>query len=158
MTFDLNNFSSFDQYFASIAQKNKQLSGYIFGDVEVGQGESAEWKGKKLWAWPPTTGTLTTDDNYFLKRRGTLWIGGAPASEKQQDQDLFYQQCEVIAKQIVSKMILDKVNAAISCDFSRFTFDRGDMFFGSTKFIGCELNIWFDDPDGFEYNENDWNP
>lgn len=160
MTFDLTDCASYKAYFAKLAKESKLLgeSQYLFGDVEVGQSEASEWKGKKLWAWPSERARMQDQlsDNLYLTREGSIWIGGG-APEKFADRDTYYQECEAIVKKLLSKINFDRSESLLSTNFSSYTMQRADMMLGGSPFIGCELILNWDDPDGFEYDEDDWN-
>lgn len=158
--FNLSDAASYKAYFLAIATSNKLLGAnqYLYGDIEIGQTDAADWHGKKLWAWPAQRARgAGQNDNYFLTRDGTIWIGGPCVSEKFSDEDDFYFACEAIMKQILSKLIKDFTDAGMSTNFRGYTLQRSDMQISATKFIGCELLFSFDDPDDFEFDENDWN-
>jgi hypothetical protein len=155
----LTDFASYKEYFRLICEGNKQLGPgqYLFGDVEIAQSDAAQWQGKKLWAWPSQRGRMQGMDNYILDREGTIWVGGAPASEKSDDVDAYYVECEKLMKQIISKMIRDLEEAEIAVVFTTFTVQRADMELSGTDFIGCEMIFTFQDPDDFEYLPDEWN-
>lgn len=158
MNFDLSDFAKYKTYFAKVAEESKHVSGFIFGDQEVGQKETDSWKGLKLWAWPPDRSRMNDllSDNFTLNRDASIWIGGPCASELHADEDTFYQNCEAVMKKVVSRMIKDKHEGILSVIFAGNTLQRADMRIGATKFIGCEYIFVITDPDGFEYNEDDW--
>ncbi len=156
--FDLTDPDSYQEYFLDICTRNKKLgeNQFLFGDIEVGQNEASVWKGKKMWVWPTMRGKLTDFDNYFLKRDGSVWIGGAPKSKKFSDEQDCYNESEAIAKQVLSKMIKDKTQDKITTDFTSYILQRSDMMLGATKFIGCEIVFTWNDPGGLEYSDDDW--
>lgn len=161
LIFDLSDLSKYKAYFALIASQHKSLGAdkFIFGDVEVGQSEAAEWSGKKLWALPADKSRLQDQlsDNLILAREATIWVGGSSASEKFEDEDAFYVECETIIKQIISRMMVDKYEGKLSTPFANASIQRADMMISSTHFIGCEFVFTILDPTGFEYSEGDWN-
>lgn len=160
--FDLSDAKSYKEYFRSIAAKNKLLaaesaSPFLYGDIEIGQSEAAIWKGRKLWAWPANQARGSgQNDNYFLSREGTIWIGGPCNSEKFEDEDEYYFATERIMKQVLSRIIMDFSESRLAPGFLTSAIQRSDMNISATKFIGCELTFTFADPDGFEYNEDEW--
>jgi hypothetical protein len=159
--FDLTDAKKYKAYFKLVTEKNKLLglNKFMYGEIEIGQQEAASWKGRRLWAWPATRSRGSSQtDNYYLNREGTIWIGGASPSEKNDDKDEWYFECERIAKQILSRMFSDFAEAKLATSFSSYTLTRQDMTIGATTFIGCELVFTFADPDGLEYNADDWNP
>lgn len=155
----LTDFASYKEYWRTLCEENKQLGPgqYLFGDVDVAQSDAAEWKGKKLWAWPSTRGRMQGSDNHILDREGTIWIGGVSASEKFDDEDAYYAACEKLMKQILSRLIYDLENAFVATVFTSYQVQRADMKFSGTDFIGCELIFTFQDPDDFEYLPEEWN-
>jgi hypothetical protein len=159
MNYLLSDFEKYKAYFQDLATKNKSVAGFLFGDIEIAQEEAGSWEGLKLWAWPATRGRIgdAGSDNFIFGREGSIMICGPCASELHAEEDSFYQLCESIMKQVVSKMIHDRRNNLISVTFHGNTFDRVETFAGSTKLIGCEYVFTIDDPDGFQFNENDWN-
>lgn len=160
MNFNLSDHTSYKAYFLAIATSNKQLGAnqFLFGDVQVGQSEAADWKGKKLWAWPSVRAPFGGEyDNLFLRREGSIWLGGPCDSEKFADEDAWYQACENVMKQVVSKIIYDRQQDVISTNFNSYTLQRSDMTLSGTNFIGCELLFNWDDPTDLDYDANDWN-
>lgn len=161
IVFNLSDAAKYKTYFQALATQNKLLGAtkYLYGDLEIGQSDAADWVGKKLWAWPATRarGSSEHDNNYFT-REGTIWIGGPCTSELFAEEDTFYFECESLMKQIVSRILRDLTESVLSTRLSTYTMQRSDMTIGATKFIGCELLFSFDDPDDLEYDENDWNP
>jgi len=157
---NLSDYASYKQYFAKLAREHKELGedNYLFGDEAVGQSESADWVGKKLWAWPADQGKLQDQrsDSLLFVKEGSLWIGGNPSSGAYNDVDAYYASCERVGKQILSRMVRDKGDGLISCDFSSGSVRRSDMHLGSTLFVGCEVSFSFYDPTGFEYDLNQW--
>jgi hypothetical protein len=160
MEFNLSNFENYKTYFETVATESVHIAGFMFGDTEIGQKEAASWEGLKLWAWPANKGRITDQlsDNYILGREASLWIGGPCSSELHADEDAYYNNCEVIAKKVISRMIKDKYEGLLSISFSGVQIQRADMYPSSTKMIGCEIIFTIHDPDGFEYNEDDWAP
>jgi len=155
--FDLSDAASYEAYFLAIANKRVGENQYLYGDIEIGIEDSADWKGKKLWAWPTVRARgAGENDNYYLTREGTIWLGGPCTSEKHADEHTWYFDCEAEMKKILSKLIFDFTESKLSTRVSGYTLQRSDMTIGSTKFIGCELIFTFDDPDNLEYDETDW--
>jgi hypothetical protein len=158
MNFTLTDIENYKTYFEALADSSVHLDGFLFGDVKVGQNDAHSWQGLKLWAWPADRSRLNDlrFDNYYLGREATIWIGGPCSSEKWEDEDTFYKNVENIMKKVVSKLIYDKQNADLAIDFNGGQINRADMKLSSTNLIGCEYIFTILDPDGFEYNEADW--
>lgn len=157
--FNLTDYLAYKAYWQKIAKENKLIgeTNYLHGEVEVGQTEAGEWKGKKLWAWPSDRARGNDPgDNLLLMREGTIWIGGSSSSDKFADEDTYYASCETIMKQVLSKINKDVADQLLATQFNSHILERADMMLGSTKFIGCRLTFTFMDTDGFEYNEDDW--
>lgn len=159
MEFQLSDFETYRDYFQDLATRSKDLNGaFIHGDIELVQEEVGSWEGIKLWAWPAVKGRLrdANSDNYLLNREGMIWIGG-PAPEGHAQQDAYYYNCELIMKKIVAKMMQDKRDALIEVEFDNNAFDRAETYAGSTLLTGCQYTFTIIDPNGFEYNQDDWN-
>lgn len=159
IVFDLTDYLSYKAYWQQIASTNKLIgnANYLFGEVEVGQNEASEWKGKKLWAWPSVRGRGSDPgDNLSLTREGSIWVGGPCDSDKFADEDTYYAACEAIMKQILSKLNKDQADQLLATQFNAYVMQRSDMDLSGTKFIGCELTFTYSDYDGFEYDPNDW--
>ena len=166
MEFILSDFEKYKAYFQALAttMASKGSLGapggapFLFGDIEIGQEEAASWQGMKLWAWPPTKGRLRDpgSDNFIFGREAEIWIGGPATSEEHAAEDAFYQNCETLVKKLVAKMVMDRRNCLIAVDFNNTTFERADVHVGSTRLIGCRYLFTIQDPDGFEYDEDDW--
>jgi hypothetical protein len=158
--FDLTDFLAYKAYWQKIAKEHKLIgeANYIHGELEVGQSEASDWKGKKLWAWPAARGRGNDPgDNLSLTREGSIWVGGVSDSEKYADEDTFYASCELIMKQILSKINKDQADQLLATQFNSHVVQRSDMDLSGTRFIGCELVFTYMDFDGFEYNEDHWN-
>ena len=158
--FDLTDYASYKAYFLKLATENKLLGAtqFLFGDVEVGQSEASEWKNKKLWAWPAESGRMEGEisDNFHLNREGSLWLGG-PAPDKFADRDTYYNECEVIMKQLITRIIDDRQNDLLATEFINSQLKRQDMMLSATPYIGCEFTFTFRDFSGFIYDEDEWN-
>jgi hypothetical protein len=157
MNFQLSDFKKYKEYFEKVATESKHVDGFLFGDVDIGQEEAGSWQGKKLWAWPADRSKLQDQhsDNFFLGREGSIWVGGPCNSELHSDQDEFYNQCEVIMKKVISRLIKDKIECSIDINLTG-SVKRADTKLSSTAFIGCEYTFTITDPDGFAYSEDDW--
>jgi hypothetical protein len=156
MDLQLNDYQAYKQYFSSIAASSKYIDGFLHGDVNLGQREAADWQGLKLWAWPADRSRSSDiPDNFILGREGSIWIGGPCASELHSDQEAFYQTCEVVMKKVVGKLIRDRVDGVIAVSLDGHL-ERADIDISATKFIGCEFKFTITDPDGFEFDQSDW--
>lgn len=159
--FDLSDLATYKQYFKTIAESNNLLlqegtDQYLYGDIEIGINEAASWKGKKLWAMPAHRARgAGENDNYYFRREGTIWVGG-PAPDKFEEQDTYYEACQTIIKQIISKMIADFTNSKLSFHLNTSTIERTLLTLSATHIVGCEFTFFFDDPDDIEFNQEQW--
>lgn len=156
MAYDLTDLSNYQTYFDQLATKHKLIDSFSYGDQEEQNQEVITWEGTKLWLWPygPVRIVDNQADNYMQQKEGSLFIGG-PEPEEYADRDAYFLQCELIAKGIISRMIKDRYEEVLVTRINGWSFDRAESVL-STKMIGVELKFFFDDPTGFEYDENEW--
>jgi len=159
--YDLTDFQSYQDYFKAIAESHISLGAgtYLFGDDDVATNEGKVWKGKKLWLEPyqPATIQDQLSDNYLQEKKGSLWIGGAPASQKFQARFDFFKECEIIVKDVISKMLKDRSEELLITRLTSYRFGMGEFNFSATNMVGCRLDFSFLDPSGFPYDVDKWN-
>lgn len=162
---DLEGYESLKNYFSTIAKEHKLLGdgadkAFIFGDEGVAVNNGRSWVGIKLWLDEPEPAGLTNSnsDNYLLKRKVTLFVGGAAPNGYAEEQTRF-KTCEGIVIDIASRMIGDVNNFDIIIDVPSIRFGRVNSEFmpGGTKFTGCRMDFTYTDPSGFTYNTENWN-
>lgn len=156
--YDLTDIASYKSYWENLASDHKLITSFTYGDQDVQNAEAITWEGTKLWLWPygPVRVVDNLGDNYMQQKEGSVFVGG-PEPEAYEDQDTRFNQCETIVKQLISRMLRDRAAGTLITRVNNWTFERSEIDL-STKMIGYQLRFFFDDPTGFEYNENDWNP
>lgn len=158
--YDLTDFQSYQDYFRAIAQSHIGFvdDGFIFGDDEVTVNEGTVWRNKKLWLEPyqPVTITDQLSDNYLQEKKGSLWVGGSPPSQKFEDKYAFYMECEVIVKDIIARMLQDRYEEKLITRLTSYRFGMGQFNFGASNLVGCRFDFTFHDPSGFEYDTAKW--
>jgi hypothetical protein len=159
--YDLTDFQSYQDYFKDIATKHVALgaNAFLFGDGDVAINEGKVWKGKKLWLEPyqPVTIADQMSDNYLQQKVGSLWVGGAPVSNKFSERHSFFSECENIVKDIIAKMLKDRGEELLITRLTSYKFGMGELNFSATELIGCRFDFTFTDPSGFEYDDAKWN-
>lgn len=166
--YDLTDFQSYQDYFRLIAEGNADddiqhhialgPKTFLFGDDDVAVNEGKVWKGKKLWLEPyqPVTITDQLSDNYLAEKKGSLWVGGAPPTQKFQARFDLYKECEVIVKDIIAKMLKDRSEELLITRLTSYKFGMGELTFSATNLVGCRFDFTFYDPSGFEFDEDKW--
>lgn len=158
--YDLTDFQSYQDYFKAIAQSHVGFvdDGFIFGDDDATVNEGTRWKNKKLWLEPyqPVTITDQQSDNYLIEKKGSLWVGGAPSSDKFEEKHAFFKECEDIVRDIIAKMLRDRTDEVLITRLTSYKFGMGQFNFGASNLVGCRFDFTFWDPSGFAYDTNKW--
>jgi hypothetical protein len=159
--FDLTDFQSYQDYFSAIATNHKQINGFLFGDDDIANNAAKSWpsKTKKLWLepWPPVETIDNQSDNKLLRKKGALWVGGSPPSQTFQAREDHYKACEIIVKDIISKLEKDNTEFNLLIEGASYKFGKATYEVSATKLLGCRLDFSFLDPSGFPYIEENWN-
>lgn len=156
---NLNDFDSYKAYFETIATEHTDLDGFLFGDSEVQVNEGKSWNGRMLLLepWLPATIEDQKSDNYLQRKQGSLFIGGVAVSEAFTDEYNYFRDCEVVAKDIISRMLKEVNEGTIITSITTWKIGMGELILGATKITGCRLDFFFLDPSGFPYNAAKWN-
>lgn len=163
---ELEGYETLKTYFQTIANQHILLGNgadgaFIFGDEGVAVNKGRSWVGIKLWLDEPEPAGVTNSnsDNYLMKRKVTLFVGGSVPSNKHSDEQDQFKKCEGIVIDITSRMIGDVNDFDIIIDVPSIRFGRVNSEFmpGGTKFTGCRMDFTYIDPSGLPYNSENWN-
>lgn len=161
MAYSLTDFDSYQAYFLALATAHKQLGAknFLFGENDVAANEGKAWKGNKLWLepWQPVRIQDQLSDNYLKEKKGSLWVGGAPASLKFSDRYKQFKDCEIIVEDIISKMLKDRGEELLITRLTSYSYGMAEFSFSATMMVGCRLDFTFLDPEGFAYVADNWN-
>lgn len=162
----LTNLSSYRAYFQAIATSHVDIDGFKFGDKDVVRNDNrSDMPAKVLWAHPyerTRYGDRFSDNvhKYKVARIAYLVV---PASEKFDDEHAAYDTCELVIEQIMSRLIQDKRGKDVAGDWQMIVTDINtwsttpvEMKIGSTRYVGCSLEVTFQDPTNLSYNALKW--
>lgn len=156
--YNLTDFQSYQDYFKAIAESHVDINSFLFGDDDVAVNKGRSWTGKALWLepWQPVKITDQLSDNYLQEKKGSIWVGGSPGTDKFQARLDYYETTEVIVKDIIARMLKDRNEELLITRLTSYSYGMGEFTFSSTKMIGCRFDFTFQDPSGFEYDESKW--
>jgi hypothetical protein len=161
MSFLLTTYQAYQDYFQALCTAHKLLgaNSYLFGEEVVAMNSGRGWSGVKLWLDEPDPAGVADagSDNYLKKKKGSLFVGGAPASAKYADEQTKYKDCELIVEDLVSKLIQDNDAFTVLIEKGSIKYGRAEYMFSSSKFVGCRLDFTYIDPTGFPYTAENWN-
>ncbi len=156
---NLTNFEESREYFTDIATQHIHINSYHFGDSSrLQQATRSSLKLPVLWQEPyqPVTVQDPLSDNHTGLVTQTIAVYAQASTDKYEDQEEAYNQCEAIIKDIISRMIRDNHTGLITHELQGFKYGEAEDLMGSTKLIGCRLDIQYFRPERFVYDENKW--
>jgi hypothetical protein len=171
-TLKLTDLASCKTYFANIATLHKEVDVFKWGDLELVQknnrsGMKSETGSRVLWAKPydgadyQDAGSDNAVKNKLFELRYMLPCRDtAPQSEK----EAAATATEAVIEQIVARMLRDKRGGMVGDKWTMVAFrvagmktENFEITVGSTHYIGCELQLTFQDNTHLAYDETKWN-
>jgi hypothetical protein len=166
----LTNLAAYKAYFQAIAtgaNSHKEIDGFKWGDKDVMKNDSrSDMPARVLWA-TPYDGARYIDrssDNINKVKQARVAYMIVPDSEKFSDIDAAFDACEAVIEQILTKILMDKKGVDVDGVWTMLvtTVDSWktgpvEAVFGSTKYIGWELELNFMDNTNLAYDASKWN-
>lgn len=162
----LTNLASYKAYFTAIAASHVDIDGFKWGDKDVIRNDNrSDIAAKVLWATPYDRVRYSDklSDNVHKMKVARVAYLIIPNSELFADEDAAFDFCEATIEQILAKMKVDKIGKDVAgvwemiiTDLNSWTSGPVEMTIGSTKYIGWELTITFQDPMNLVYNAAKW--
>lgn len=159
MPLSLTTISTFKQYFSDIATSHVDIDELKFGNEEVIKtANRSSLQPKPLWVqeYDKFNFEAATVDHIYTKKEITLSYFKVAASELFADEQQAQEECELVIKQVIAKMLRDKRDLKIVTDVSGFSGKVGTYTIGSTKYCGCELTLTIKENAGFVYDPVKW--
>ncbi len=149
--------ATYKTYFETIATEHVDIDGFIYGDDDVQKNEIRTWDGIKLWLEDPSRikPIGPNIDNLLKEKRCSLWVGGSPPSASFEDIQTFYNQCQTIIEDIISRVLRDRQNQDLVTEVTSYEYGRADYNL-STQMVGCRWDFSYHDPSGYPFNEDKW--
>lgn len=154
----LATFTEFHDYFAAIAASHVDIAGFRFGDKEVVQCASrSTLPPVTLWVenYEPVTIQDSRSDNFNGDIRFTMAIM-APMPGAWADQRTLYSALEVIAKDIISKMLKDWNDGLMQAQINGWKYGWAEISLGATSMLSCRMDLSILRPERLVYNELKW--
>lgn len=162
----LTNLASYRNYFSAIAASHVDIDGFKWGDKDVVRNDNrSDITDSFLWAMPyerARYGDRLSDNIHKYKTARVAYMI-VPDSELFADEDAAFDFCEATIEQILAKILLDKRGAdnagvweLLMTEVITWTTGPVEKKIGSTKYIGWELQITFQDPTNLFYDVLKW--
>lgn len=170
-TLRLTNLATYRTYFQGVATAHKQIDGFKWGDKDVIRNDNrSDLASRFLWAMPYDSSRYTDrhSDNVVKAKVARVAYMIVPDSELFADEDAAFDFCEAVIEDILTRLFKDKRGAwvdmgsglgeyqMIATDINSLRTGPVEKKFGSTKYIGWELEITFIDNTNLEYDETKW--
>ena len=162
----LTNLASYRTYFQAVATSHVDIAGFQYGDMDVVRTNNrSDMLENFLWVLPYESVRYSDaySDNIQKIKQARIAYMKVPASEKFSDEDLAFDACEQVIEEIVAKIIRDKRGEDVAGTWTMlltriasFTAGPVEKKVGSTKYIGYELKIDFQDNTNLAYNPAKW--
>lgn len=166
-TLNLTSLLAYKTYFAAIAASHEDIDGYKWGDKDVIQNDNrSDMAPRILWAQPYESARYNDgySDNIVKIKEARVAYMLTADSELFTDEDAAFENCEAVIEQIIAKMLKDKAGADVAGTWTMISFNVTgittgpvETTIGSTKYIGWEMRIPFNDNTRFIYNDAKWN-
>lgn len=156
---DLTTLREAKDYFSRIADEHVDINGYHYGDMSVlQQAVRSVLKLPVLWQEPylPVIVEDNLSDNHTGVVTQTVAIYTKPDSDKHESLEEAYELCEQIVKDIIGRMLRDHTQGNIKHRPGSFKYGQSEDLVGSTRLIGCRLDITYLRPERLIYDENKW--
>ncbi|HTF21007.1 MAG TPA: hypothetical protein VK658_23190 [Chryseolinea sp.] len=164
-TIRLTNLAAYRDYFSAIATSHVDIAGFKWGEKEVVMNDNRHATPNFLWAMPYDRVRYTdrSSDNVHKIKTARVAYMCVAASDKFEDEDAAFEASELIIEEILAKILVDKRGAEVAGDWQMIITDIAswstgpiEKAIGSTKYIGWELSINFQDPTSLLYNASKW--
>jgi hypothetical protein len=162
----LTNLASYKAYFAAIAASHVDIDGFKWGDKDVIRNDNrSDITESFLWAMPYDRARYgdKVSDNVHKYKVARVAFMIVPASELFSDEEAAFDFCEATIEQILAKILKDKRGAdnagvwdMLITDINSWTTGPVEKKIGSTKYIGWEFQLTFQDPTNLSYNQAKW--
>jgi len=160
MIIRMTTFADAILYFQQLATSHVDISSYFFGDSERLQNNvKSGLKLPVLYQEPyqPVSVIDAYSDNHLGNVSHSIVIYDKADSKKFSDEDAAYASCEQIAKELIGKLLKDFHDGTLNIDLSSFKYGQAeDQIWGATRLIGCRLDIVYQRPERFIYDEDKW--
>lgn len=155
----LTTISTLKTYFNALAVSHVDIDALKFGDEDVIQNANrSDMSPKTLWVQEYETFNFDDQliDNIQIRKEIKLLYMKVAASEKFSDLQAAKEECEIVMKQVVAKMLKDKATLVFATQVSNWSGKVGYWDIGSTKYCGCEITMQIRDNAGLVYDAAKW--
>lgn len=154
----LTDEATYNAYMQALAEAHRSINWYKFGDendIKISGQEGMQGMG--LWAdeQQPTTIQGATHDNFMAIHTATIIIM-TPERAQLQDRKADYQACEQTARDIFSKMILDRHHGLLDTNPNQVKFGEAVHTFSSTKYTCCRMDINWKESADLTFKADRW--
>lgn len=159
MALSLTTISTLKTYFNALAVSNVDIDELKFGDDEVIKtANRSDILPRPLWVQEYEDFTFEDElaDNILIRKEITLTYLKVPATPSFNDKQLAMEQCEIVMKQVVAKLLKDKRDILLVSTISGWKGKVGQYQIGSTLYCGCELTMQIKDNAGLIYDAAKW--
>jgi hypothetical protein len=171
-TLKITDLASCKTYFANIATLHKEVDVFKWGDLELIQknnrsGMKSETGSRVLWAKPYDGAEYQNEasDNVIKNKVFELrYMQPCRETAPQDEKEAAASATEAVIEQIVARLIRDKRGAMVGDEWTMVVFrvagmktENFEITVGSTHYIGCELQLTFQDNTHLAYDETKWN-
>lgn len=165
----LTNLAAYRNYFQNIATKHKEIDGFKWGDEDVLANDNrSDMPASFLWTQPYEKFPFSDPDSDNITKRKKARVAFMKAIESNaafSTIDAAYDAAEAIVEQIMAKILVDKRGAQVGADYVMLatriaSWSAGPVHytFGSTPYVGYELEMDFHDPANMQYDATKWDP
>lgn len=164
MSLRLTTYEDYIAYFQALAGSHNDIASFFTGDMDRFMNEiKSNLTLRVLWLEPyqPVRILDNLSDNHMGQVNCSMVVYGQAASEKFADRRTEYSNCEVIVKDIMSRMLRD-YNNDYDSDFlmmqglQGFAYGEAESIYGSTRLVGCRLDFNYLRPERLVYNSGKW--
>jgi hypothetical protein len=155
---DLTDQDSYKAYMQAIQTSHVDLHWFKFGDeLAVREGKKAGMNKIGIWADEHEPVRIRDDksDNFLGIHKAPCMIM-LPKKEKIENHQADYNACEIIAKDIISKLLKDYTDGIVATEVSEYQFGKAEINFDGNDYIGCRLDIQWLAPVDVTYKAEKW--
>jgi len=159
MPLSLTTISTLKAYFNALAISHVDIDELTFGNDEVIKTTNRSvQQPRPLWVQPYESFSLedNLDDNILIRKEITLTYLKVPASELFADVQTAKEECEIVMKQVIAKLLKDKRDIVFVTQVSNWKGKVDDYKIGATHYVGCELTMEIRDNSGLTYDAAKW--